>query len=255
MAARRRLDAELVRRDSLADAVGHGAIDDSEVTAGVLGVEAAIDLDIHRVDCVVDRFDASTVSGHRVNVGPGMSVPPPIHARVAHGAPTGEARCVQTIWVLGDQLNRQIGALADADPATHRILLVEDDAPTRRHLARAVEAQPGFVLQAAADEGVLGIGVDSNQNWMHPGSVLTSMLKRVDVATYTAMMDAEGGTWTPGIQVLGLAEDGVGYAMDENNEALVTADMITAVEAAKAGIIAGDIEVHNYMTDDSCPVM
>ncbi len=112
-----------------------------------------------------------------------------------------------------------------------------------------------FVLQAAADEGVLGIGVDSNQNWMHPGSVLTSMLKRVDVATYTAMMDGENGTWTPGIQVLGLAEDGVGYAMDENNEALVTADMIAAVEAAKAGIIAGDIEVHNYMTDDSCPVM
>ena len=112
-----------------------------------------------------------------------------------------------------------------------------------------------FVLQAAADEGILGIGVDSNQNWIHPGQVLTSMLKRVDVATYNAMMDVENGSWTPGIQVLGLADDGVGYAMDENNADLVSEDMITAVEAAKASIIAGDTEVHNYMSDDSCPVM
>ena len=66
------------------------------------------------------------------------------------------------------------------------------------------------VLQAAADAGVLGIGVDSNQNYLHPGQVLTSMLKRVDNATYDAMMDVQNGKWTSGIQVMGLAEDGVG---------------------------------------------
>ena len=66
------------------------------------------------------------------------------------------------------------------------------------------------MLQAAADAGVLGIGVDSNQNYLHPGQVLTSMLKRVDIATYDAMMDVHNGTFTPGVQVMGLAEDGVG---------------------------------------------
>ena len=60
------------------------------------------------------------------------------------------------------------------------------------------------VLQAAADAGKLGIGVDSNQNYLHPGKVLTSMLKRVDVAVYNAFKDAKDGNWTPGIQVLGL---------------------------------------------------
>jgi basic membrane protein A and related proteins len=110
------------------------------------------------------------------------------------------------------------------------------------------------VLQAAADAGKLGIGVDSNQNYMHPGHVLTSMLKRVDNAVYDAMMDVNGGEWESGVQVMGLAEDGVGYAVDENNQALITPEMQEAVEAAKAKIISGEITVHDYMADDSCPV-
>ncbi|MEX0955193.1 MAG: BMP family ABC transporter substrate-binding protein [Rhizobiaceae bacterium] len=109
------------------------------------------------------------------------------------------------------------------------------------------------VLQAAADAGNLAIGVDSNQNYMHPGKVLTSMLKRVDVAVYDAFMDAKNSEFTGGINVLGLAENGVGYAVDEHNEALITDEMKSAVEEAKAKIIAGDIEVHDYMSDNNCP--
>jgi basic membrane protein A len=111
------------------------------------------------------------------------------------------------------------------------------------------------VLQAAADAGVLGIGVDSNQNHLHPGQVLTSMLKRVDNAVYDAMMDVNNGEWTTGVVVMGVAEDGVGYAVDENNADLNTDEMAAAVEAAKAKIIAGEITVHDYTADDSCPVM
>ena len=110
------------------------------------------------------------------------------------------------------------------------------------------------VLQAAADAGALGIGVDSNQNYMHPGSVLTSMLKRVDVATYTAFKDAQEDNFTAGFSVLGLAEDGVGYAVDENNEELLTPEIIAAVEDAKAKIISGEIVVHDFMSDNACPV-
>jgi basic membrane protein A and related proteins len=110
------------------------------------------------------------------------------------------------------------------------------------------------VLQAAADGGALSIGVDANQNHLHPGKVLTSMLKRVDVAVYNVMKSGKDGTFKPGIQALGLKEDGVGYAMDDNNKSLVTADMAAAVEKAKADIIAGTVKVHDYMSDNKCPV-
>jgi len=108
------------------------------------------------------------------------------------------------------------------------------------------------VLQAAADEGILSIGVDSNQNPLHPGSVLTSMMKRVDVAVYEAFK-AGTNLETGKVTVLNLANDGVGYAMDENNASLVTADMQAKVDEAAAKIKSGEIVVHNYTDDDSCP--
>ncbi|WP_040609355.1 BMP family lipoprotein [Pseudooceanicola batsensis] len=109
------------------------------------------------------------------------------------------------------------------------------------------------VLQTAADEGILSIGVDSNQNHLHPGKVLTSMLKRVDNAVYESM--TAGADLEAGVEVLGLAEDGVGVAMDEHNADLVTDEMTTAVEDAKAQIAAGEISVHDYSSDDSCPAL
>ena len=109
------------------------------------------------------------------------------------------------------------------------------------------------VLQAAAESGKLGIGVDSNQNHLHPGSVLTSMLKRVDIAAYNVYKSAHDGTWKPGIQVLGLAEEGVGWSLDDNNAKLISADMKAKVAAAKADIISGKIAVHDYMADNACP--
>ncbi len=107
------------------------------------------------------------------------------------------------------------------------------------------------VLQAAADEGILSIGVDSNQNYLHPGQVLTSMVKRVDNAVYDAFK--EGADMTTGVNVMGLANDGVGYAMDDNNASLVTDDMKAKVEEAAAKIKSGEITVHDYMSDNTCP--
>ena len=107
------------------------------------------------------------------------------------------------------------------------------------------------VLQAAADEGILSIGVDSNQNGMHPGQVLTSMLKRVDNAVYAAF--TEGTALTSGINVMDLKSEGVGYAMDDNNKALVTPEMQAAVDAAAAKIKSGELVVHDYMSDNTCP--
>ncbi|MBU2943719.1 BMP family ABC transporter substrate-binding protein [Shimia thalassica] len=108
------------------------------------------------------------------------------------------------------------------------------------------------VLQTAADEGILSIGVDSNQNYMHPGKVLTSMMKRVDNAVYDAMND--GDDLDMGIYVMGVANGGIDYALDRHNEKLVTIDMKHDVNNAKDAISAGSLVVHDYMSDNTCPV-
>ena len=109
------------------------------------------------------------------------------------------------------------------------------------------------VLQAAADAGRLGIGVDSNQNHLHPGHVLTSMLKRVDVAAYDVFDSARRDAWESGVRVLGLAESGVGWSLDEHNESLVTPAMKAAADEAARQIVAGEIRVHDYVTEGDCP--
>ena len=109
------------------------------------------------------------------------------------------------------------------------------------------------VIQAAADAGKLAIGVDSNQNGMAPGSVLTSMLKRVDVAAYETFKDAMSGSFSSGVKVLGVAEGGVDWALDENNASLVTASIKSAVEKARSDILSGKVVVHDFMSDSNCP--
>ncbi|MDG1169017.1 MAG: BMP family ABC transporter substrate-binding protein [Sulfitobacter sp.] len=109
------------------------------------------------------------------------------------------------------------------------------------------------VLQTAADENILSIGVDSNQNHLHPGKVLTSMLKRVDNAVFDAM--SQGADLETGNFTMTLANGGVGYAMDENNAPLVTAEMQAMVDEAAAKIADGSLAVHDYTSDDSCPAL
>ena len=105
------------------------------------------------------------------------------------------------------------------------------------------------VYQAAKDGGKLAIGVDSNQNHLQPGTMLTSMLKRVDVAVLTI---AKGHK--PGITALGLKEGGIDYAMDANNDKLVSAETRKKVDAIKADIISGKVKVADYMADNACKI-
>lgn len=109
------------------------------------------------------------------------------------------------------------------------------------------------VLQTAADKNILSIGVDANQNYLHSGKVLTSMLKRVDNAVYEAFK--AGADVEPGINAMGLQNGGVGYALDEHNEALVSADMKAQVDAAMAKISSGELSVHDYTSDETCPAL
>lgn len=111
------------------------------------------------------------------------------------------------------------------------------------------------VLQAMKDAGKYSIGVDSNQNYLQPGSVLTSMLKRVDNVVENALTEAaDDATFKAGqISIADLSNGGVDYALDEHNAALITDEMKATVDDLKARIIAGEIVVHDYTTDSTCP--
>nr|WP_244299279.1 BMP family ABC transporter substrate-binding protein [Roseibium aquae] len=109
------------------------------------------------------------------------------------------------------------------------------------------------VLQAVADANVLGIGTDSNQNGLHPGNVLTSIRKRVDTAVYQSFMDVRNGTFEPGVKVLGLADGGMDWVIDDNNRALITPEMKAAADQASEAISAGTLKVHDIITDGPCP--
>ncbi|MGO3344329.1 MAG: BMP family lipoprotein [Marinomonas sp.] len=108
------------------------------------------------------------------------------------------------------------------------------------------------IYQAAADSGKYAIGVDSNQNFLHPGVMLTSMVKRVDQAAYNTYKIAAAGEWKPGIVTLGLADHGVSWALDKYNEKQVSPEIVAKMKSIRADIISGKIKVHDYSTNGSC---
>lgn len=103
------------------------------------------------------------------------------------------------------------------------------------------------VFDAAEETKKLAIGVDSNQNGIKPGFVLTSMLKRVDVAVYSIIKDLVEKRFKSGIHVYGLENEGVDFALDEHNRALIPLEVIEKVKQAKQEIMDGKIKVTDAM--------
>jgi basic membrane protein A len=128
-----------------------------------------------------------------------------------------------------------------------------------RELANAqYEQGADIIFQAAGNSGLgvfdaaeayrkFAIGVDANQNWIKPGYVLTSMIKRIDNAVFSVIKEEVEGNFRGGIHIYGLENDGVGYALDEYNKPLIPDEVIEKVEAAKREIIAGRIKVTDAM--------
>ena len=104
------------------------------------------------------------------------------------------------------------------------------------------------MLDAAAEKKKLAIGVDSNQNGLKPGTVLTSMMKRVDVAVYNAMKESNEGKFKGGVQRMGLKDDGVALAFDEYNSKIVSSADREKIEKLKAEIISGKTSVPDFYT-------
>ncbi|MGD1879565.1 MAG: BMP family protein [Kiloniellaceae bacterium] len=199
---------------------------------------------------VVGVLAAMASKSHVIGFVGGMDIP--IIRKFACGYILGARRADPTVTVLVNMTGPTPAAWTDpgrgAELARSQI---------ERGADVIIQAAGGTgigVLQAAADAGVLGIGTDSNQNGLHPGQVLTSMRKRVDTAVYDNFMAAREGDWQPGVQVLGLAEGGLDWVLDDDNGALVTPEMEEAAQAAEDAVVSGEVVVHDASIDGPCPV-
>jgi basic membrane protein A len=204
----------------------------------------------HEGAFVVGLIAAKTSASRKIGFVGGMDIP--LIRRFACGYVRGAKFASRDTSVL-QNMTGTTGA-AWADPVKGGELARAQIAQGADVIYHAAGGTGVGVLRAAADAGKLGIGSDSNQNGLFPGKVLTSMLKRVDVAAYRTFADAKAGTWKPGLQALGLKEDAVGYALDDNNRALIKDDVKAAAEQSVADIVAGKLAVHDYMADDRCPM-
>jgi basic membrane protein A and related proteins len=145
-------------------------------------------------------------------------------------------------------LNNYVGVTAEAwnNPAKAKELALSQYGNGADVVFAAAGASNAGLFDAAEEKGKFAIGVDSNQNWIKPGRVLTSMLKRVDTAVYATIREGKEGRFQAGVVRYGLGNQGVDYAVDEHNAKVLTESMRKKVEQLKAEIIAGKIQVPDY---------
>jgi len=142
-------------------------------------------------------------------------------------------------------------ALADPGKGTELVrTLAEGGVDVVYH---AAGASGDGIIAAAARQGILAIGAGGNQNGLAPGHVLTSMIKRLDVAVFAALSDIADGAWQPGTRRLGLRDGGVDWALDRHNVLLIDDDMQRRIETLTFEAIRGKIEVAAYSSRGGCP--
>jgi basic membrane protein A len=145
-------------------------------------------------------------------------------------------------------ISNYIGVTGDAwnNPAKGKELAIAQFDSGAEVIFAPAGASSAGVFDAAEEKKKLAIGVDSNQNWVKPGFILTSMMKRVDVAVFDTIKDAQGGKFEAGTARFGLKNRGIDYAVDSYNEKVLPKDVRAKVEALKKQIIAGKIKVPDY---------
>ncbi|MES2614388.1 MAG: BMP family ABC transporter substrate-binding protein [Bdellovibrionota bacterium] len=139
--------------------------------------------------------------------------------------------------------------------------------PTKaKELALSMYGQQGidiiFVAAGASSQGVFDaveqanknvtqvkkyvIGVDSNQNYIAPGMVLTSMEKKVDFEVYKTIESFVEKKFTSGVMTYGFKDGGVNWALDKYNQNLFTSAEIHKINLIKTDVIKGKIQVPDY---------
>lgn len=99
------------------------------------------------------------------------------------------------------------------------------------------------VFAVARSRGLYAIGVDSDQYDMAPCCIVTSMLKRVDLAVVDVVREVVQHHFHGGVHDLGLAEKRVGFVADERNRRLLPLDVVERAQQLSDAIVAGSIQV------------
>jgi basic membrane protein A len=178
----------------------------------------------HEGSFLVGALAALTTRTGKVGFVGGMDIP------LIHKFEVGYTEGVKYIRPDTEVLVAYVGSDPGAfhDPVRGKSLAISQFDRGAEVVFHAAGSSGNGVIDAAAERGLYAIGVDANQNYMAPGHVLTSMVKRVDVA------------------VFGLADDGVGYSLDEYNRDLIPDEVRARLEEIKRKIISGEIHVTNY---------
>lgn len=191
---------------------------------------------------LVGAIAAMTSKTNKIGFIGGMDIP--LIRRFAMGYKAGAQQVKSSVKIV----ENYIGVTGEAwnNPAKAKELALAQYGQNIDVIFAAAGASNTGVFDAAEDRKKYAIGVDSNQNWMKPGFVLTSMLKRVDQAVYSTITDAQKGIFEYGILRMGLKNSGVDYSMDAYNDKLVPTEIRKKVDALKQKIISGEIVVPDY---------
>lgn len=173
----------------------------------------------------------------------------PLIRNFAGGYTQGAKYVNPDIEIVSEMIGEEFSAW-DSPNKARRMAAKQYDNGVDVIFAAAGASGMGVLKEASTREDTYGIGVDSNQNHLFPGHVLTSMVKQVDVAIFEALKNVKEGHWDAGILNLGLKEGAVDYAVDEHNKPLLDEAMIGVVENARNRIIDGTLTVQMYSPQD-----
>jgi basic membrane protein A and related proteins len=217
----------------------HFALVDSQVDAPNV---RSLMFEEHEGAYLIGAIAALTSKTGKVGFIGGMDVP--LIRRFAMGYEAGAKAINPKVNVIANYCGVSSEAWNNP-PKGKELALAQYDAGVDIIFAAAGASGLG-AFDAAEERTKFIIGVDSNQDWVKPGYVLTSMLKRVDLAVYTVIADAQAGKFTGGLQRFGLSDKGVDYSVDKFNEIILTESVRKRADDLRAEIIAGKIVVPDY---------
>ena len=196
----------------------------------------------HEGSFLVGAIAGLVTNTDKVGFVGGMDIP------LIHKFEVGYAEGVRYVNPVAEVFIAYAGSGPDAfhDPVKGKSLALSQFDRGADIIFQAAGSTGNGVIDAAQERGLFAIGVDANQNYMAPGHVLTSMLKRVDVSVFEIVKDLVQGTFKGGRHVYGLEIDGVGYALDEYNRDLIPPEVIERIGQIKQDIVSGRIQVTDY---------
>lgn len=196
----------------------------------------------HQGAYLVGAIAAMTTKTGRIGFVGGMDIP--LIRRFATGYEAGARKINPTIDITVNFVG--ITSAAWNNPPKGKELALSQYEAGADIIFAAAGASGLGVFDAAEEKRKLVIGVDANQNWVKPGFVLTSMLKRVDEAVYSTIEAAKDGKFTGGVKRFGLADKGIDYSVDQYNEKVLPESVRKRADEIKADIIVGKIVVPDY---------